>query len=173
MANASEKKRLQENEKILQTLKQLIAGFGLYYIIVRIILQYSSFGIWSFLGFLLITAVNVFVFVSMTSAAKPSYDPSTGELENGGQDLHKGLYEYYWDLLYITWFIQVTTTYSNYFWLFFLLIPGYGLWRLWWDLVKPWIFNEGMFAKPEEVESSSSRKKRDLSDRRGFRQVRK
>lgn len=43
----------------------------------------------------------------------------------------KGLIQYMFDLIYITWFVHVTTALvSTKFWYLFWIIPGYGLYKL-------------------------------------------
>ena len=90
-----------------------------------------------------------------------------GTLVDGGGDLNSGMLEYVWDVLYVVWFVQVMGLTSSYAWLVLLVIPAFALWRLWWDLVKPWIFNEGMFAKPEIEESKTQRKRRARAEKHG------
>ena len=98
----------------------------------------------------------------------PSWQAYEGNtLIYGGGDLNSGMLEYIWDILYISWFVEVGSLITNYAWLALLSIPFYAFWRLWWDLIKPWIFDEGIFAKTEVEESKTQRKKRVRAEKFG------
>eukprot|EP00963_Diacronema_lutheri_P007365 scaffold649_cov347-Pavlova_lutheri.AAC.4 len=58
--------------------------------------------------------------------AKPTYGPN-GDLVDGGADLSLGgTLEYLHDVLYITVFVHAATIVSDWFWLAYLIIPGYA-----------------------------------------------
>lgn len=59
-----------------------------------------------------------FFFIS----SRPKYDEA-GNLSNPGQDLaQKGLMDYVWDFIYVTWFCEVVTLFSAWLWLLMLVV---------------------------------------------------
>ena len=76
-----------------------------------------------------VTAVAYFlIYTGLASLAKPAYD-SSGELIDGGMDLETGLSQYdidlqqqsnliryYFDILYVTWFCQTVSIYTEWVW---------------------------------------------------------
>lgn len=68
--------------------------------------------------FVINAAALAFFYIS----SRPKFDAS-GSLLNSGQDLsQKGIMDYVWDFLYVTWFCQVATLYSAWLWLLMLLV---------------------------------------------------
>ncbi|KAI9137528.1 hypothetical protein BKA69DRAFT_1097441 [Paraphysoderma sedebokerense] len=54
-------------------------------------------------------------------------NPSTNELLSVGVDLKgPGLHQYILDILYITWFVQLTSMFSDKMWYLYLIIPAYA-----------------------------------------------
>lgn len=71
--------------------------------------------------FVLNVAVLGFFYVS----AAPKYDAS-GALISSGQDLsQKGLMDFLWDFIYVTWFCEVVTLFSAWLWLLMLIVRSF------------------------------------------------
>jgi hypothetical protein len=60
------------------------------------------------------------------------------------------------EILWVNWFIQVTTCFSNYFWLLYLLVPGYGIYNY-----GPWILGMLFPSRPQmQVEEPTEKKQK-------------
>jgi len=133
-ANQAAKKRRAENEGILKRLRYLLLISNIAYILLRIVWMNELFGLWHAAGFGVCLVTDIVLFLWISSLAKPTFNES-GELIDGGADLstHGQLSEYAFDVLYIIAFVQITTIFSDYFWLVLLVIPlfaGYKLFSL-------------------------------------------
>jgi hypothetical protein len=86
------------------------------------------------------------------------YDSRTKEvISEGAAITQPGLYEYVFDIIYLTWILQVASVLSFYVWLAYLLIPIYTVYKLWTKLLGPWIF--GPKDTPSLSQESGSIKK--------------
>lgn len=168
MANAGAKKRKEENEKHVRMLRVIILSANGVYILVRVILFYSSFR-WPLLFWLLATSTAYyFCYSQIAVMAQPTYD-ERGELIDGGYNLAMGgLTGYYHDVIYLSAFTQVASIVSGYFWYLYLLIPAYAVWKLWQLVLYPYIFE----SSPEAVEDARAKKKREKQERQAARQSR-
>eukprot|EP00276_Gloeochaete_wittrockiana_P004325 CAMPEP_0184643920 /NCGR_PEP_ID=MMETSP0308-20130426/730_1 /TAXON_ID=38269 /ORGANISM="Gloeochaete witrockiana, Strain SAG 46.84" /LENGTH=106 /DNA_ID=CAMNT_0027072177 /DNA_START=254 /DNA_END=574 /DNA_ORIENTATION=+ len=94
--------------------------------------------------------------------ATPEYDDE-GQLSAGGTDLSgKGLCEYYFDLIYITMFVQAGAAFSDYFWFVYFIIPAFAAYKLYDTILKPWFFSI-----PEDDEDDpKKRKKKERQEKR-------
>eukprot|EP01090_Pellita_catalonica_P008886 TRINITY_DN19953_c0_g1_i1.p1 TRINITY_DN19953_c0_g1~~TRINITY_DN19953_c0_g1_i1.p1 ORF type:complete len:175 (-),score=29.48 TRINITY_DN19953_c0_g1_i1:98-622(-) len=162
MANQAAKKRLIENAIIMRRLRMTLLVPNLIYVLFNLLFWYwgaeFGFGFWT--GVVLIELVYGVCYLWIHGLAKPEYEDN-GKLLSGGSDLTIGFCEYYFDAIYITIFVQITTLYSNWFWLAYLIIPAYALIKLW-GLVKPFLFGGSsapVAAEPEE-ESAMDKKRR-------------
>lgn len=63
----------------------------------------------------------------LRSAATCTYE-ANGDLLSAGQDISVGWWEYVYDIVYITMFVQIGSLYSSRFYWLFLTIPLYALW---------------------------------------------
>ena len=93
---------------------QLIHVLALYF--------YESFsgGWWSIAVYLLLNVVVLgFFYVS----ASPKYDSADGSLVSAGSDLsQRGVMDFAWDFIYVTWFCEVVTLFSAWLWLLMLVV---------------------------------------------------
>ncbi|KAI9294381.1 DUF788-domain-containing protein [Neoconidiobolus thromboides FSU 785] len=136
MANLQKKKIIQKNEQLLTQLQKIFLGVNAYFIIIRLLFQYSSLTFYNLLAYIFTVGLSWLIYFQLIKLAKPTLNGA--QIVNPGEDLSsKGLISYMFDILYITWFIQVTTTISNYFWYVYLLIPGYGAYLLIFNIVLP------------------------------------
>lgn len=106
MAGQGAKKRIEENKRRLRLLIIWLA-VGLAAQVLNLAVR--GFQTWRFIGLLATVSVNAFTYQSISALAAPVYDPSSGELLDGGADLDmKGFCGYYHDVLYITVIVQVS-----------------------------------------------------------------
>merc|ERR1740121_3242505 len=76
-------------------------------------MNWSSMGMWNQLGFCLFSFVSYF-----------TYGGIKGALELGVD------YEMYLDLFAVNLTTQFLVTFSDYGWLLYLVVPGYGAWKV-------------------------------------------
>eukprot|EP00270_Netrium_digitus_P016320 TRINITY_DN5837_c0_g1_i1.p1 TRINITY_DN5837_c0_g1~~TRINITY_DN5837_c0_g1_i1.p1 ORF type:complete len:174 (+),score=50.90 TRINITY_DN5837_c0_g1_i1:110-631(+) len=165
MANQGAKRRKEENQRHLLLLQYIIVGVNVFYIVVRLSFMYSSFSWRHWLGLILTTSAYKLCYDQIANMAKPTVD-ERGELLDGGFDLNLGgLCAYLHDIIYITAFVQITSILSDWFWLVYLVIPGFALWKLWELVLQPYFFQHSQ----EEVEDEKSRKKREKAERKAAR----
>lgn len=90
--------------------------------------------------FLLSSAIYSFAYFVMKKMAKASYNGSV--LIDGGIDLNmeSGMGEHCKDLIIFTGSIQTLSLFSSYFWWGLLLIPLVLVWKLWSNIIAPWVF---------------------------------
>lgn len=99
---------------------KLIHLLGLYFF------ESSSGGLYSIIIYLVINGACLGFFkISST----PKFD-SEGSLSDPGQDLsQKGLMDFVWDFLYVTWFCQLATLLSPWLWLLMLVVCFYVIFQ--------------------------------------------
>ncbi|MCO5570864.1 hypothetical protein L7F22_024593 [Adiantum nelumboides] len=126
MANQAAKKRRDENARHIRFLQRLIIASNAVYIVVRILLFYSSFSWKHWIGFLATSGAYKITYDQLAKMAKASYDES-GELIDGGFDMSGGLVSYLHDVLYITVFVQLSSILSDKFWLVYLVVRLFNI----------------------------------------------
>jgi hypothetical protein len=88
----------------------------------RVGYHYESFSFWHGVGLGYFVLIYYFAYRHLSGFANPQYD-ATGDITYPGEDLGgKGLIEYYWDIVYVSWFTQVTSMFSNWFYLTLLAV---------------------------------------------------
>ncbi|KAF9564849.1 hypothetical protein EC968_004409 [Mortierella alpina] len=144
MANSSQKKIAHENAKTLLALRK---GFiWAFYIFYRIVYHWNSFGFKLALGYLLTAGLTVFLYTQINAMGQPRYN-TKGELTDAGQDLsQEGLVQYAFDIIYVTWFVHVTSAFWSKMWWTYLAIPAYAGWKAWHLAIKPMLGRSGMGA---------------------------
>lgn len=101
----------------------------------------------------------------LAGMAKATYDDS-GELIDGGFDMNGGgLCSYLHDVLYITIFVQLASIISDKFWLVYLVIPIFALYKLWQLVLYPFFFQSSV----EDVEDEKAKRKREKMERKAGR----
>ncbi|KAI8637884.1 hypothetical protein BD408DRAFT_423815 [Parasitella parasitica] len=131
MANASSKKIASTNK---QTLNNLTKGFlivNAVYFLWRVVYHWDSFTLSQFFLYITTGGLSFLFYRILVSSGTPTYS-SEGNLISSGDDLNtEGLTAYMFDIIYVTWFVHVTTAFiSNKFWLVYLVIPGYAAYKL-------------------------------------------
>ncbi|XP_008807068.1 transmembrane protein 208 homolog [Phoenix dactylifera] len=163
MANQGAKKRKEENRKHMAMLLRVIIASNVIYVLVRMLIFYSTFT-WKHWVGLLITSVAYGVsYQQLANMAKPTYS-NDGELLDGGYDMTTGgVCGYLHDVIYITSFVQLTSIISGKFWWTYLVIPAFGAYKVS-GLLK------GIFGGSEVgVEDEKSRKKREKMEKKASR----
>lgn len=170
MAGAGAKKRLEENRRHLNVLRIWLATGFITHFVVRLLLKGSSATTWHWLGLGATTLVNYISFFMITQHAKPTYDANGDLLDGGGSMSMKGINAYCHDLLYITSFVQCGTAFFSWFWYVYLLVPAYGLYKLFQNVVVPW-FSSSKQQAP--VMDEETRKKMERAEKRAQARARK
>eukprot|EP00906_Rhabdomonas_costata_P029421 RCo041523 len=92
------------------------------------------------LGWLALAGGEGYALYLLYTHALPSLDEQ-GKVEacEDLSELH-GIPTYAQDVLWVSWFVQFTTAVvSEWFWLFYLVIPGYAGYQLWVNVAVPYI----------------------------------
>nr|CAG4638843.1 EOG090X0IGL [Cyclestheria hislopi] len=99
----------------------------------------------------------------MAYMATPKYS-ETGQLVDGGIDLNmeSGIAEHIKDLIILTSAIEALAMISRYFWLLWLIVPGYLAYMGWVHILAPWIFQPA----PEGGENEKKQRKMERRMRR-------
>ncbi|KAF9578093.1 hypothetical protein BGW38_006309 [Lunasporangiospora selenospora] len=157
MANTSQKKIAHQNAKALLSLRK---GFiwvnasinqnhfplcqNAFYIFYRIVYHFDTFGWKVALGYLITAGLSIFMYMQINAMGRPRYN-ANGELADAGQDLsQEGLVQYFFDIIYVTWFVHVTSALWSKMWWFYLSIPAYAFWKAWHLAIKPMMSRGGM-----------------------------
>ncbi|KAG7396040.1 hypothetical protein PHYBOEH_002863 [Phytophthora boehmeriae] len=112
MANQAAKKAQKASASLSTRLQQWIVPINVLYFVYCILWHYDSVSTWTLVGY-------VFLLVSTYL----SYSWVVGAAEEGGSS------EYAMDVLVITLFVQSGLMISSYFWLVYLVIPGFLLYH--------------------------------------------
>jgi len=157
MANAAAKKQKLKNEVTIKNFQRISLIIYMFYLLIRVGVYNESFSYLHWGGLIFFTVIYLVTYNGIVSLAAVAYD-TEGELTYGGADLAgKGIVEYYFDLVYLTWFVQVTTVWSDWFWLIYLVVPAFAVFKLW-DFIGPYFFG-GTKELPEDAKSKKSREK--------------
>ncbi|GAA5993203.1 hypothetical protein JCM5350_005031 [Sporobolomyces pararoseus] len=146
MAGANSKRIATENAKQLTLLRAGTAITSVIYILHLFLFQSGR------------TKWRVFLFVATLTSELSTWQ-QLEMMASRGQAIFegKGLIQYMFDLIYITWFVHVTTALvSTKFWYLFWIIPGYGLYKLS-NFFFPNLLSSITGSSPSSSSSSSSR----------------
>ncbi|KAG0343608.1 hypothetical protein BG004_005141 [Podila humilis] len=152
-ANSSQKKIAHENGKKLLSLRK---GFiWAFYIFYRIVYHFGTFGFKLAFGYIFTAALTVFLYTQINAMGQPRYNIK-GELVDAGQDLsQEGLVQYAFDIIYVTWFVHVTSALWSKMWWFYLSIPAYAGYKAWHLAVKPMLARNAASAGSESSSAAS------------------
>ncbi|KAL6052980.1 Transmembrane protein 208 [Balamuthia mandrillaris] len=166
MANQAAKKRVKENEQIIYRLRWLIAIVNAIYVLVRVLWYNDSFIGYHWFAFALTTGVYLIFYSWLASLAKPTYEGT--ELVDGGANLSMpgNLTEYYFDIIYVTAFVQLGSIYSDWMWLLYLVIPIFAVYKLGGLLLSLRSTQQAMSGGEDDP---SFQKKREKAERRAGR----
>lgn len=62
-----------------------------------------------------------------------------------------GTIDYFQDIIYINWFVQIISCWTNWAFLAYLLIPGYVIWKFS-PLIRPLLFQLLQLVRPRDVD---------------------
>ncbi|KAI8987107.1 hypothetical protein BDB01DRAFT_784570 [Pilobolus umbonatus] len=156
MANASSKKIATANKKTLTNLRNGFLIVNTIYILWRVVYYWSTFSFGQFLLYGTTAGLTYTFYRILVSSGTPTYLPD-GSLSSG-QDLNaEGLTAYMFDIIYVTWFVHITTAFiSNKFWMVYLVIPAYAAYKII-PLAMKYL---GKGQATEEVENTEGKSKR-------------
>ncbi|RMX56636.1 hypothetical protein pdam_00002411 [Pocillopora damicornis] len=151
-----QKQILEENNKTLDFYAKVMISIEVTYIIFRFTFFGFNSSWFSWVLLVLATALYSGCYKFMASMAKPTYS-SSGNLIDGGMDLNQesGTAEHVKDLIILTVIVQGLGIFTDYMWLFWLLVPCRAIYLLWVYILGPWFF-----AQPEETEVDLKKQKK-------------
>ncbi|KAF9976215.1 hypothetical protein BGZ73_008997 [Actinomortierella ambigua] len=142
-ANSSQKKIAHENSKMLLSLRKGFIWVNAFYILYRIVYHWSTFSFKLAVAYLLTGGLSVLLYSQIHRIGQPRYN-SKGELHDAGMDLtQEGLVQYAFDIIYVTWFVHVTSAFWGKMWWFYLAIPLYATWKGYELAIKPMLGRTG------------------------------
>ncbi|KAJ2961333.1 hypothetical protein NQZ79_g3389 [Umbelopsis isabellina] len=132
MANASSKKIASANVKTLANLRMGFFAVNCFYVLWRGLLYWKTFSFSTLLAYALTSGLTFYLYTVLKNAGSPRYNVD-GSIQSGGDDLNaEGLTAYMFDIIYITWFVHITTAViSGKFWYTYIVIPAYAAFKLW------------------------------------------
>lgn len=164
MAGAGAKKRSEENERTVRNIGIYILVCAAVFAALRLYLTRSSADWTTWAAFAGTMLVQGICYISIVAVAKPVYD--NGVLVDGGADLAKGSISYYFDLLYVTGFVQILASFTVYGWYVYAVVPAYAGFKLF-QLAKPLLWDKASGAEVEVDEAT--RKKLERTQQRAER----
>ncbi|KAL7093217.1 hypothetical protein ACP275_11G029500 [Erythranthe tilingii] len=164
MANQGAKKRREENARHMKTLLRVIIASNAVYLVIRMVVFYSSFTWKHWAGLILTSLAYVIPYQQLAAMAQPSYS-GDGDLLDGGFDMSTGgMCGYLHDVIYITCFVQLSSIISEKFWYIYLVIPGFAAYQLF-GLIRGFMPQ----GSEEGEEDDKTRKKREKMEKRASR----
>lgn len=124
MAGGGAKRRADENKRTLQLIGVYILVCTAVYGVVRLWLKGSTAAWGHYAGLAATLAAHALCYLSIAAVGRPVVQ--NGVVIDGGGDLSKGVIQYYFDVLYVTGFVQVLSAFTDWGWYVFLLVPGFG-----------------------------------------------
>lgn len=103
--------------------------------------------------------VQLTAIAGMYYMARPVLTGSSKTVKDGGIDLNLkgGFADYLKDLIITTSICSSISVFSNGFWLLWLWLPGFLMFKVWTSVIAPWIFQP---APEENVEVNEKKKKK-------------
>lgn len=135
MAGGGAKKRAEDNKRTIQLIGVYILVCTSVFAVVRLWLKSSTLAWGHYAGFAATLAVHGISFLSIAAVGRPLIQ--NGVVVDGGGDLSKGVIQYYFDVLYVTGFVQVLAAFTDWGWYLFLVVPAFGLYLLVTQVIQP------------------------------------
>ncbi|RIA95749.1 hypothetical protein C1645_449885 [Glomus cerebriforme] len=159
MAKQSDKKIAQENLRYLGNLKRGFLIVNAIYIFYQILYHYYSFTFWLATGYLVTTGITLFLWKQLVTYGSPKYSSDGTTVNWSGEDLNsEGLIAYMFDIIYITWFVHLTSMFFTWAWYIFLVIPSFAIYKVWTFFIKPNFFSDGNMAGYDSQKSNRKKK---------------
>lgn len=126
MAQKAKKDRAKSNAAALQNLH-----IGAAVVNGLFLAWHFLFRSRSLLVYFLLSIPSFICQFTLEKAGRPTLDPASGALKSSGEDLSaKGLTEYMWDVVWVTWACQVLVMlFGNWLWLLWAVVPAYGVYQ--------------------------------------------
>ncbi|GAA5938992.1 uncharacterized protein JCM15063_004388 [Sporobolomyces koalae] len=144
MAGANSKRIASANAQQLTILRLGTAVSSVIYLLHLLVFQSGR------------TKWRLFLFVSTLTSELSLWQQLEGMAQRGQSLEGKGLVQYMFDLVYITWFVHVTTALvSAKFWYLFWIVPGYGIYKIL-NLFFPTLFSSTPLASSNSDRTSAA-----------------
>lgn len=126
MAQKAKKDRAKANISTLNTLHIGTLSVNALFIIFNLFIRRRSVLAYGILSIPSLVAEYI-----LETTGRPKFDPYTKALRTSGEDLAApGLTEYMFDIIWVTWFCVVAVMFfGNWGWLFWAVIPVFGLYK--------------------------------------------
>ncbi|KAG0224126.1 hypothetical protein BGX31_008187 [Mortierella sp. GBA43] len=127
-----------------------------FYIFYRIVYHWSTFGWKLGFGYFFTAGLSIFLYTQIDAIGRPRYNDK-GELAGSIEDLtQEGLIQYAFDIIYVTWFVHVTSAFWSKMWWFYISIPVYAGWKAWQLAIKPMLGRNSASAAGDAAASGST-----------------
>ncbi|RLN25942.1 hypothetical protein BBO99_00007017 [Phytophthora kernoviae] len=157
MANQAAKKAQKASASLSTRLQQWIVPINVLYFVYCILWHYDSVSTWTLVGY-----------VFLLGSTYLSYSWVVGAAEEGGSSEYMDTclphFRYAMDVLVITLFVQAGLMISSYFWLVYLVIPGYLLYH-----AGRMLLNYVFTPDPTDEDDPAALKKKDKVERKAAR----
>jgi len=165
MAKGAAKRVIADNKKALNFIWKGSWLTSLFHLVIQLSLSgkrqvfFHNLSHW---GIYVVSCLACFLcYRYLERESRVIYDSHTKELLSEGAAITQpGLYEYVFDVIYLTWILQVLSVISSYVWLGYLIIPIYALYKLWTKLLGPWIFGPQMGSSLSKEDVSTKKDKK-------------
>eukprot|EP01012_Entosiphon_sulcatum_P021129 TRINITY_DN25917_c0_g1_i1.p2 TRINITY_DN25917_c0_g1~~TRINITY_DN25917_c0_g1_i1.p2 ORF type:complete len:201 (-),score=55.45 TRINITY_DN25917_c0_g1_i1:112-666(-) len=170
MAKDSAKKAHRNNQSRLRLYLLISAGLNVLYFLWRVVLYRSTFTTWGqWLGWLTFLTSEGGTLWLLGKLLSPDLD-GEGKVESC-VDINQltGVPSYVQDVLWITWFVQLTTCLiSDKFWYVYLVVPGFAAYQFWVLVGQPYLSarNSEEVGAGSAAESPEERKRREKKERK-------
>ncbi|GBB85164.1 hypothetical protein RclHR1_11710006 [Rhizophagus clarus] len=166
MAKQSDKKIAQENLRYLRNLKQSFLIVNAIYILYQVLYNFNTFTFWLATGYLVTIGITLFLWKQLVTYGSPKFS-SDGSVIWPGEDLNsEGLIAYMFDIIYITWFVHITSMFFVWTWYILLVIPSFAIYKIWTFFIKPNFFS-GDSAAGSDFQKSKRQKKLEKRQQEG------
>jgi hypothetical protein len=124
-ANAAQKRLAASNVKTLLTHRYAALTINLLFILLRLFLRRKSTTYTLYIMYFLSASLAVWLQLQLEFVGRPKFDVRGGVVDPGSDLAQKGMTEYMFDVLYLTWGIQVlVATTTGWAWFLYLLVRG-------------------------------------------------
>ncbi|KAF8435605.1 hypothetical protein BGX38DRAFT_1274878 [Terfezia claveryi] len=130
MAQKAAKQVARRNATSLNTLHVTSLCIHVYFIIYRLLLHRRSATTSTYTKYILFSLPALLIEAYLEQISRPKYAAgNAGDLRRAGEDLDaKGLMEYLWDIIYVTWGCLVgVTVFGEWVWWLWTVIPVYAV----------------------------------------------
>ena len=122
-ANAAQKKLAASNAQTLRTHRYAFLAINLTFILIRLVLRRSSSTWVLYIMYALSAGLAGWVQFQLEFIGRPTFDDKGGVIKTGSDLGQSGLTEYLFDILYLTWGIQILVAFTTpYAWLLYLVV---------------------------------------------------